>query len=82
MISRLLSIVLAVVYLVSAYSSAGGKAAFQVGRFLILPLACIWFGEAMGDFTGVSIQRTTPGCFVVLGGWLLLLLPVFVVLLN
>lgn len=43
-------------------------------------LAMIWRGEDWGGASpGVSalgIDRGTPGCFVVLGGWLLLLLPV------
>ena len=43
-------------------------------------LAMIWHGENWGGApAGVShlgIDRGTPGCFVVLGGWLLLLLPV------
>lgn len=42
-------------------------------------LAVIWRGEGWGGArVGVSalgIDRGTPGCFVVLGGWLLLLLP-------
>jgi hypothetical protein len=43
-------------------------------------LAMIWYGEDWGGASvGVSqlgIDRGTPGCFVVLGGWLLLLIPV------
>ena len=54
----------------------------RVTLFLILPLACIFFGDAMGGYTGMSrlgagpwITKTTPGCFVVFAGWLLLLFP-------
>jgi len=43
-------------------------------------LAMIWYGKDWGGASvGVShlgIDRGTPGCFVVLGGWLLLLIPV------
>lgn len=43
-------------------------------------LAMIWYGENWGGASvGVSslgIDRGTPGCFIVLGGWLLLLIPV------
>lgn len=43
-------------------------------------LAMIWYGENLGGASvGVShlgIDRGTPGCFVVLGGWLLLLIPI------
>jgi len=48
--------------------------------FVAAALAMIWYGEDWGGASpGVSalgIDRGTPGCFVVLGGWLLLLLPV------
>ena len=48
--------------------------------FVAAALAMIWHGEDWGGASvGVSalgIDRGTPGCFVVLGGWLLLLLPV------
>jgi hypothetical protein len=54
----------------------------KVALFLILPLACIFFSDAMSGYTGISgigvrprITRTTPGCFVAFAGWLLLLLP-------
>jgi TRAP-type C4-dicarboxylate transport system permease small subunit len=48
--------------------------------FVAAALAMIWYGEDWGGpSVGVSalgIDRGTPGCFVVLGGWLLLLIPV------
>jgi len=83
MIGRLISLVIAAVYLIAAYFGSGGETAFRMGMFLILPLACIWFSEAMGAYTGVGFGRggltsTTPGCFVAFGGWLLLALPVIV----
>jgi hypothetical protein len=47
--------------------------------FLILPLACIWFSEEMGNYSGMLMQggpmTRTPGCFVAIGGWFLLTLP-------
>jgi len=50
--------------------------------FLILPLACIFFSEAMGsgttnltNLTNIPITKTSPGCFIALLGWVLLLLP-------
>ena len=46
-------------------------------------LAMIWYGENWGGASvGVShlgVERDTPGCFIVLGGWLLLLIPVLAV---
>ena len=48
--------------------------------FVIGALAMIWYGENWGGASvGVShlgIDRGAPGCFVVLGGWLLLFIPV------
>ena len=52
---------------------------FFVGVALAFPLACIWFGDELGEFygplPGPTINRTTPGWMVELGGWVLLLLP-------
>ena len=47
--------------------------------FLVLPLACIWFSDEIGGYTGMlpgpGINKRTPGSLVKLGGWVLLLLP-------
>ena len=87
MISRILSAIIAIAYLAPAYFTDGGETAFRVGMFLILPIACIWFGDAMGDYVGGTIRgqyisSTTPGCLVVAGGWLLLILPAIVGLIS
>lgn len=81
--SNILSGIVALAYLVGAYVTAGGETTFKLGIFLILPLSCIWFSDAMGGYTGVGMGRgaitsTTPGCLVAFGGWLLLLLPVII----
>jgi len=81
--SRVLSCIIALVYLVGAYLAADGETTFKVALFLILPLACIWFSDAMGGYTGVgsgsgAITSTTPGCLVAFGGWLVLFLPVII----
>ena len=83
MISRILSAIIAVAYLATAYFTDGGETAFRVGMFLILPIACIWYGDSMGDYVGGTmrgqyISSTTPGCMVIAGGWLLLLIPVII----
>ena len=84
MTSRIISGIIAVGYLVAAYLAEGGAGTLRLAGYLILPLACIWFSEAMGDYVGASsgtgpiITRTTPGCFVAFGGWMLLLLPVII----
>lgn len=75
--SRVMSGLIALTYLSTAYYMEGSEAAFKTGMFLILPMACIWFSESMGSSLGGSfVNSPTPGCFVLAGGWLILLLPV------
>jgi hypothetical protein len=82
MIGKGLSAIIAVVYVVVAYAADGGEAAIACTIYLILPLACIWFSEEMGEFTGIMrghlVTSTSPGCAVAGMGWILLLLPVVV----
>lgn len=81
--SRGISVAVAIAYLLVAYfAGGGGKAVLQVTGFLVLPMACIWFSDDMGGYTGMmghgQITSITPGCFVAFGGWLVLFLPVIV----
>ena len=83
--NRILSGLLAVVYIVAALFMAGGEGAFKVAMFTIMPLACIWFSEAMGGYTGPTwngpgISDSSPGIFVAIVGWIVLLLPIAIVL--
>jgi hypothetical protein len=79
--SRIISGTIAACYLFVAYSEAGAEMMYRIAIFLIFPLACIWYSDAMGGYTGwnygvrPAITQTTPGCFVAFGGWLALLLP-------
>ena len=80
--SRTLSLVIALIYLGIA-SLAALSAAKLMGNLLIfggallLPLACIWFGDELGEYVGggSSITQKSPGWMVKIGGWVLLLLP-------
>ena len=80
--NRILSGLVAVIYVVGATIGGGVEAAWKVGIFVILPLACIWFGDKMGGYIGPTssgaITNTTPGVLVCIAGWLLLLMPVLV----
>ena len=87
--SRTLSLLIAIAYLVIALLSSRSIAnAFGslliVGGALLLPLACIWYADELGDYVGVfpgpGINRKSPAWMVKIGGWLLLLLPVIVFL--
>jgi len=79
-ISRVLSLIVAGGYVTAAYFGGGGLVAAQIGAALLLPLACIWFSEAMGDFAGSmgssQVTAVSPDWMVAIGGWVLLLLPI------
>lgn len=82
-ISRALSLVVAFFYLgITTYFAPRGKLITDLlifGSALLFPLACIWFGDEMGEYYGTlpgpAITRTTPGWMMKIGGWVLLLLP-------
>ena len=80
-LNRLISAIIALIYLaVSAYL-LGGKGFFRMLQFLILPMACIWYGDDLGNYTGTllsrGISRPSAGCAVIVAGWILLFLPLF-----
>jgi len=76
---RVLSSIIAVAYLIGGYHLGGGEVAGRLGIFLIMPLACISFSEAMGDYAGIlarySPMEQPPAGAVCFIGWVLLLLP-------
>jgi len=80
-INRAASAIVAIVYMILAYSRGGPPPAISCLLYLLLPMACIWFSEEMGEFTGVMgrhyIDAKSPGCLVAFLGWVLLLLPMF-----
>lgn len=82
MIGKVLSAIIAIVYLGVACASEGAEAVIVCIVYLALPLACIWFSEEMGEFTGIArghlVTSTSSGCAVAGMGWVLLLLPVAV----
>ncbi len=81
--NRTLSALVGCAYVGLAYSFAGAEPAAIMSAFLILPLACIWFGDELGSYVGpagmvslsYSITFPTPGVMLRVGGWLLLLAP-------
>jgi len=83
--NRNLSGLLAVIYIIGAFAERGAEAGGKVVLFVILPLACIWFSEAMGGYTGPTsssaITSPTPGLFICILGWVILLLPVIFMIL-
>jgi hypothetical protein len=90
-VSRFLSLVIAAGYLsivlfMPGHTSFPARigAVLVVAGYLLIPLLCILFGDEMGNYIGTlpgpAINKSTPGCLVSLGGWVLLLLPLIVFL--
>ncbi len=52
--SRIISATIAVIYLIAAYVTVDAEAIWMIGLYLILPLACIWYSEAVGGYTGLN----------------------------
>lgn len=86
-ISKVSAGIVSLFYLIAASVFIGLEGFLRVLMILVLPLACIFFGEDMGRVTGArfglcygrpTITKPTPGFIVVIGGWLVLLLPLFV----
>jgi len=78
-VAGIISSAIAATYLIIASLSGGGYALRKTALFLTLPLTCIWFSDEMGQYKGFMrnryIDEPTPGCFIALGGWLILALP-------
>ena len=78
-LSRPISAIIAAFYVFGVVAAAGPIRALEVFAFCLLPLGCIWFPEALGEWNGSSlmthINATSPGSFVWLLGWVVLLLP-------
>jgi hypothetical protein len=77
---RISSLGVAFFYVGGACWLEGGEIACKALVFTILPLACIWFSESMGNATGmldsISINQESPGVIIRWLGWVLLLLPI------
>jgi hypothetical protein len=77
--NRILSGLLSVVYIVTAFAEVGAEGACKTIICIILPLACIWFADVMGSYIGPNlggnITAASPAVLVCILGWVLLLLP-------
>lgn len=80
--SRLLSAAILIVYVTATGTVAGPLSALKMLLAMLLPLACIWFPDAMGDYTDQlrlsHVNRPSPPSLVWFFGWVLLLLPMMV----
>ena len=43
--------------------------------FCLIPLGCIWFPEALGDYVGGNMNAPSPPFLGFILGWSVLLLP-------
>ena len=82
--SRVLSGAIVALYVAVATGESGDKYSFlllltRILSFCVLPLACIWFPEALGDFIGGRITKTSPRSYVWFFGWVVLLLPLLAI---
>ena len=79
LVLKLVSLAIALAYLVAA-SVAEGGVTLNVGKLclvLLIPLALIWFADELGGFTGYTFRGPTvdeesPGILVAGMGWFFL----------
>lgn len=78
--NRVLSALLAIAYLATGFAAGGGELMLRAALFLVLPMAGIWFSEAIGSYRGSISGKGFPtpveGPAVRIAAWLLLLSPV------
>jgi hypothetical protein len=78
--AKFMSLIVTGTYLVAAYFFASPEVLFRVIYFLIIGIACIWFGDPLGSLTGfrwlanINISQETPGSVIKLIGWIVLLI--------
>jgi len=76
--NRLLSGLIAVIYIAVEYAKSGSGSACGIAIAVVFPLACILYGEEMGTYLGPTprgaMTETSPGWMVCAGGWFILLL--------
>ena len=76
LLNRSLSVIVAAVYITAAVLYGGATDAAKVTAAMLLPMACIWFPDALGQYAGTirlhPITSSTPAFLVCAGGWLLL----------
>jgi hypothetical protein len=76
---RVLALLIAIAYVLVAIARGGLTTGVEIGLFLLLPLALIWFPDEIGSYKGVGrlyrygrIDQESPPISVSVMGWLLL----------
>jgi hypothetical protein len=86
--AKLISLAIAVVYVVSLGVTRSLETTVQCSVFLLLPLALIWFPEQLGRATGFFVKgsyvdaESPPILLSILGWFFLLGLPALLVFLS
>ncbi|HCE44823.1 MAG TPA: hypothetical protein DET40_14885 [Lentisphaeria bacterium] len=78
-ISRIISALIAVAYVVLVYVFRGGASAMDAGMLLLIPLACIWFSDELGGSSsevGEENVKRTPAKLIAILGWIILVTPI------
>ena len=78
--NRSLSLIVTIAYVLFFIIDGSKNMWLIMLAFLMLPLICIWFGDELGDFTGLGphliyISNSSPGISIRIIGWVLLLMP-------
>jgi hypothetical protein len=76
-VSRFVSAAVALAYVVAGIRMGWAITGLRMFAFCLIPLGCIWFPEALGDYVGNNVTASSPPMLVYLLGWVILLLPVF-----
>jgi len=74
--SRVISGAVVALYLGVDLRYSGPADAVRLLWFCLLPVACVWFPDALGDLISGRITKKSPPSFVWFFGWVVLLLPV------
>ena len=79
---RLISLIIALLYLLIAFFSQGGVGFLKMLSFVMFALMLIWFGDEVGSYIGptggigsIHTTQTSPGPVVRFMGWVILFLP-------
>ncbi len=84
LVSRWLSSLVAIAYVIMALASRGIQAGTETAIYCFLAWFCVWFPDAMGTPADGAIGRSavpTPAGLVWFIGWGLLTIPIIVIFL-
>ncbi|MGB1130015.1 MAG: hypothetical protein ACPG4K_08190 [Haloferula sp.] len=82
---RFASALVYLIWIALVFSTGGLGHAFKAAAYYLLPMACIWFPDAMGNYTGALwargplVDERSHPTFLRWAGWfLLLVVPILI----